>query len=108
MRLTTASGWSLRSQCHHLLSASPQEITEICISKGTSACTDETLGLIMGSEEQALTRRLRMHVEQLAGTIGERNVPRARALVRRHFLGVLERAAIQFCRAMKFFHGFCS
>jgi acetylornithine deacetylase/succinyl-diaminopimelate desuccinylase-like protein len=28
----------------------------------------------MGSEEQALTRRLRMHVEQLAGEIGERNV----------------------------------
>jgi Zn-dependent M28 family amino/carboxypeptidase len=28
----------------------------------------------MGSEEQALTRRLRMHVDQLAGKIGERNV----------------------------------
>src|SRR5215831_3444733 len=29
---------------------------------------------MMGSEEQALMRRLRMHVEQLAGKIGERNV----------------------------------
>jgi Peptidase family M28 len=29
---------------------------------------------MMGSEEQALTRHLRMHVEQLAGKIGERNV----------------------------------
>src|ERR1700730_904912 len=28
----------------------------------------------MGSEEQALARRLRMHVEELAGKIGERNV----------------------------------
>src|SRR5262245_64553761 len=29
---------------------------------------------MMGSEEQAFTRRLRMHVEQLAGKIGERHV----------------------------------
>ena len=28
----------------------------------------------MGAEEQALTRNLRTHVEQLAGKIGERNV----------------------------------
>jgi hypothetical protein len=44
------------------------------ISKGISTATDEPLGLMMGREEQALTRRLRMHVEQLAGKIGERNV----------------------------------
>jgi Zn-dependent M28 family amino/carboxypeptidase len=34
----------------------------------------------MGTDEQALTRRLRMHVEQLAGKIGERNVLRSTAL----------------------------
>jgi hypothetical protein len=34
---------------------------------------------MMGSEEQALTRRLRMHVEQLAGEIGERNILRPTA-----------------------------
>jgi hypothetical protein len=34
----------------------------------------------MGGEEQALTHRLRMHVEQLAGKIGERNVLHPTAL----------------------------
>ena len=34
----------------------------------------------MGTEEPALTRHLRLHVEQLAGTIGERNVFRPTAL----------------------------
>jgi acetylornithine deacetylase/succinyl-diaminopimelate desuccinylase-like protein len=53
-------------------SSLPQETTEARISTGS--CTDEPLGLIMGSEEQALTRHLRRHVEQLASQIGERNV----------------------------------
>ena len=39
---------------------------------GHSACTEGPLELIMDLDEQA--RRLRMHVEQLAGKIGERNV----------------------------------
>jgi hypothetical protein len=39
---------------------------------GHSACTEGPLGSIMDLDEQA--RRLRMHVEQLAGKIGERNV----------------------------------
>ena len=34
----------------------------------------------MGDEEQALAQRLRTHVEQLAGEIGERNIFRPQAL----------------------------
>jgi hypothetical protein len=42
---------------------------------------DERFGLMMMSEdEEQLTQRLRMHVEQLAGRIGERNVFCPRAL----------------------------
>jgi Peptidase family M28 len=52
----------------------PQETTQACILTGISDCAEESLGLMMGSEEQALMRRLRLHVEQLAGKIGERNV----------------------------------
>ncbi len=50
----------------------PHETTETRLSTGT--CTDEPFGLILGSEEQTLTPRLRMHVDELAGKIGERNV----------------------------------
>lgn len=41
----------------------------------------------MGNEEQAPAQRLRMHVEQLAGEIGERNVFRLRALQAAAYIG---------------------
>jgi len=34
----------------------------------------------LGTEDQALTQRLRTHVDQLAGEVGERNVFRPQAL----------------------------
>src|ERR1700741_4336261 len=75
MSLTAASCcWSLRRRCHPSFSPPPQEATETLISTGTRACAEEPLRLIMGSEEQALARRLQKHVEELAGKIGERNV----------------------------------
>jgi hypothetical protein len=47
---------------------------------GHESRADEPFGLMMSSDEQGLTQRLRMHVEQLAGKIGERNVFRPTSL----------------------------
>jgi hypothetical protein len=47
---------------------------------GYCRCADEPRGLTMVAEEQALTHRLRTHVDHLAGEIGERNVFRPTAL----------------------------
>jgi len=47
---------------------------------GRKYCANAALGSILGTEDQALTQRLRTHVDQLAGEVGERNVFRPQAL----------------------------
>jgi Peptidase family M28 len=59
---------------HYQLSSRPLELTGTFRPVGANPCIYERRGLIVGTDEQSLTHRLRVHVEQLASEIGERNI----------------------------------
>ena len=84
MSTLAAASWALRLSSWHSLPFSNCLLLHKGIQRRPARrrkhSANAALGSIMGAEDQALTQRLRMHVDQLAGEVGERNVFRPQAL----------------------------